>query len=100
LRKPWHRLRRNADKDDVLLSEILLKKFFRRNYIVLSARDAYARAFFREYKKFAGLPCEEDTDGGLDIKVLGPGRGKDPIRGNPQELAEGSKRQFLRAQQH
>ena len=61
-----------ADKDDVL-SKILLKKFSRRNYIVPSARDAYARAFLREYKKFAGLPCEEDTEGDLDIKVLGPG---------------------------
>jgi len=66
----------HTDKGDDSLMEILVEKFSRRNYIAPSARDEYARALLREYKKFAGLPYKEETpdaEQGLDIKVLGPG---------------------------
>ena len=69
-------LEEHADKDDEALMEVLVEKFSRRNYIAPSAREEYARALLREFKKFAGLPYEEeaqDTGQGIDIKVLGPG---------------------------
>jgi len=63
----------HANEDDETLRKSLLEKFSKKNYIASSSREAYSKAFLREYKKFAGLPCEEDDTGGIDIKVLGPG---------------------------
>jgi len=51
----------------------LMKRLGRWNYIVPSAEEAYAAAFFREYKKFIGEPIPEDLAGALQIRVLGPG---------------------------
>ncbi len=69
-------LEEHADKDDEALMTILVEKFSRRNYIAPSARDEYAKALLREFKKFAGLPYDEETPEakkGIEIKVLGPG---------------------------
>jgi Thioredoxin domain len=56
--------------DDEIKAE-LLNRLSQKNYI--SSRDLYSHAFLREFKKFVGEPFEDKRDGGLEIKVLGPG---------------------------
>ena len=58
---------------DHKIQEELLKRLGRKNYIPTKAQDSYAKAFLREFKKFLGLPYEEDKASALDVKVLGPG---------------------------
>jgi len=60
------------DPDDVV-KEMLLRKLSRKNYIPDNARDNYAKAFLREFRKFLGKPVKEEVPHGLQIKVLGPG---------------------------
>lgn len=42
------------------------------NYVPRSAEEEYGVALLKEYEKFLGLEVEEEQ-GGLQIKVLGPG---------------------------
>ena len=58
--------------DDEIKTEFL-KHLSKKNYISSKTRDMYGQAFLREYKKFVGEPFEDKGDGGLEIKVLGPG---------------------------
>ena len=58
--------------DDEIKAE-LLNRLSHKNYISSGTRDIYGQAFLREYKKFVGEPFEDAGDGGLEIKVLGPG---------------------------
>jgi hypothetical protein len=58
--------------DDEIEAE-LLNRLSKKNYISSRTRDVYGQAFLREYKKFVGEPFEDTLDGGLEIKVLGPG---------------------------
>jgi len=58
--------------DDEIKAE-LLNRLSQKNYISSGTRDMYGQAFLREFKKFVGEPFEDDGDGGLEIKVLGPG---------------------------
>ena len=52
----------------------LLKTLEEKNYIPQRARDAYAGAVVREYKKYLGLPVEDDVETGvIRVAVLGPG---------------------------
>ena len=51
----------------------LLNRLSKKNYISSRTRDVYGQAFLREFKKFVGEPFEDSRDGGLEIKVLGPG---------------------------
>lgn len=60
-------------KSDGELTEELFSRLSKKNYIASSARERYKKAFLREYKKFAGLPVEEEKPEGLVIKILGPG---------------------------
>jgi len=53
--------------------EELLKRLGKRNYIPDKVRESYGKAFLREFKRFTGEPLEEDEEGGMVIKVLGPG---------------------------
>ena len=62
-----------GDKSDEELTEEIFAKLSKKNYIASSARERYKKAFLREYKKFVGLPVEEERPDGLVIKVLGPG---------------------------
>ena len=62
-----------ADKPDDEIQTELLKRLSRRNYISDKAKDGYAKAFLREFKKFLGRPYEEGISGALEIKVLGAG---------------------------
>lgn len=60
-------------KSDQEITQELFAVLSRKNYIASSARERYEKAFLREYKKFMGLPVEEEAPQGLSVKVLGPG---------------------------
>lgn len=62
-----------GDKPDRDTREELVNRLCKRNYIPEKAKDDYAKAFLREFKKFLGKPFEEEAPEGLEIKVLGPG---------------------------
>jgi hypothetical protein len=62
-----------ADKPDREVVEELLIRLSKKNYIPEKVRENYAKAFLREFKKFKGKHCEEETPEGLQIKVLGQG---------------------------
>src|SRR5512136_1485874 len=53
--------------------EYLLGVLKPKNYIPSTSEPEYARAFLREYRKFKGLPVQEDKPQGLEVKILGPG---------------------------
>ncbi len=54
------------------IAEALFDKLKSRNYIPNQAREEYKQAFLREYKRALGEPVTEDQ-GGLVVKILGPG---------------------------
>ncbi len=54
------------------IAEALFDNLRSRNYIPNQAREEYKQAFLREYKKAMGEPVTEDQ-GGLVVKILGPG---------------------------
>jgi len=62
-----------SSKSDDEVREELLGRLKTRNYIPPRAYDDYGRAFVREFRKFLGQPYTEDSTGGLEIKVFGPG---------------------------
>ena len=62
-----------AGRPDSEITEALLERLGKWNYIEPRARDLYAEAFLREYKKWKGEPFEEEDSGDLQVKVLGPG---------------------------
>lgn len=51
----------------------LVQRLKKRNYIPKSAEAEYSEALLREFRRFLGDAPEEDSEGALDIKVLGPG---------------------------
>jgi len=55
------------------VSDELLKRLSRKNYIPDRVKPDYARAFLKEFKKLVGKPYEEEAPEGVEIKVLGPG---------------------------
>jgi small redox-active disulfide protein 2 len=54
------------------IAAALFDKLKVRNYIPNQAREEYKQAFLREYKRAIGEPVTEDQ-GGLVVKILGPG---------------------------
>lgn len=58
--------------DDVIGAE-MVKRLSGRNYIPDSARNDYAQAFVREFRKHLGQPVEEEAPAGLQVLILGPG---------------------------
>ena len=63
-----------AGRADAEITDELMARLSKKNYIVPKVKDAYRAAFLREYKKFVGEPFEETVDPDLvQIKVLGPG---------------------------
>lgn len=58
--------------DDVIGAE-MVKRLSGKNYIPDSAKNAYAQAFVREFRKHLGQPVEEETPAGLQVLILGPG---------------------------
>lgn len=59
-------------RPDAEIAQALLDKLKPRNYIPASAEEKYKNAFFREFKKALGETVTEEQ-GGLVIKILGPG---------------------------
>ncbi|MFZ1201010.1 MAG: thioredoxin family protein, partial [Desulfobacterales bacterium] len=63
-----------AGRPDAEITDELMARLSKRNYIVPKVKDAYRAAFLREYKKFVGEPFEETVGPDLvQIKVVGPG---------------------------
>ena len=58
--------------DDAISAE-LIRRLSEFNYIPEKSRKDYGQAFLREFKKFVGLPFEQQEIEGLEIKVLGGG---------------------------
>ena len=65
--------RSHAEMTDGEIQDALLEKLSERNYIASCAVNEYREAFFREFRKFLGQPCEEALGTSLRIVVLGPG---------------------------
>ena len=63
----------HGERPDPEVTEELLKRLAKRNYIPEKVKESYGKAFLREFKKFIGKPFEEEAPEGLEIKVLGPG---------------------------
>lgn len=61
------------DRSDREVGEEMLARLGRINYIAPPARDEYAAAFVREFRKHLGQPYQPDASQGLEVKVLGPG---------------------------
>jgi small redox-active disulfide protein 2 len=62
-----------AEKPDDMVSEALLNRLSKKNYISHKAKKEYGLAFVREFRKFMGQPFEDENFEGLEIKVLGAG---------------------------
>ena len=62
-----------GESPDDEVSDELLKRLSKKNYIPDRVKPDYARAFLKEFKKFLGKPYEEEASEGVEIKVLGPG---------------------------
>ena len=62
-----------GERPDGEVTEELLNRLSKRNYIPEKVKESYGKAFLREFKKFLGKPFEEEVPEGLEIKVLGPG---------------------------
>jgi hypothetical protein len=63
----------HVNMSEAEIESALLDRLSTRNYIANPARSDYGKAFLREYKKFLGQPCQEESGGGLSIVILGPG---------------------------
>ena len=62
-----------SEKPDREVTEEIVSRLGKRNYIPATAKEDYGKAFLREFKRFLGSPFEEESPEGLEIKVLGPG---------------------------
>ncbi|MGC8493681.1 MAG: thioredoxin family protein [Syntrophobacteraceae bacterium] len=63
----------HADKPDEEIGSFMLERLQKDNYIPGEAKESYAKAFLREFRKFLGRPDADEAPGGLEIKVLGVG---------------------------
>ena len=61
------------DCSDREVGEEMLARLGKVNYIAPPARDEYAAAFLREFRKHLGQPYQPGDSQGLEVKVLGPG---------------------------
>ena len=62
-----------GERPDREVTEELLNRLSKENYIPEYVKENYGKAILREFKKFIGKPFEEGAPEGLEIKVLGPG---------------------------
>ena len=68
-----HVARSHADESDEEVQKVLLEILSTGNYIANSSKQAYGKAFVREFRKFLGQPFEEADQDALRVVVLGPG---------------------------
>jgi small redox-active disulfide protein 2 len=62
-----------SNRSDSEVASEMLTRLETRNYIAASARDDYAAAFVREFRKALGQPYEAEAAEGLEVKIIGPG---------------------------
>lgn len=62
-----------SNRPDPEIGAEMLARLEPHNYIAASARDEYAAAFVREFRKALGQPYEEEARGGLEVQIIGPG---------------------------
>jgi len=62
-----------ARQSDEAIGAEMIRRLSGGNYIPDSAKNAYAQAFVREFKKHLGQPVPEDAPAGLEVLILGPG---------------------------
>lgn len=62
-----------STRTDEQVGSAMVEALEKRNYIPASAREEYAKAFAREFRKTLGQAYIEPAPEGLDIKVLGAG---------------------------
>jgi hypothetical protein len=60
-------------RSDDEVSDELIRRLSKLNYIPENSQKDYEQAFLGEYKKFVGQPYERSNLEGLEIKVLGSG---------------------------
>jgi len=65
--------RAHAEMSEEEIQSALTRRLSEKNYIPDQAREAYGKAFLREFNKFLGRAYEDDGSEGLEIKILGPG---------------------------
>jgi small redox-active disulfide protein 2 len=63
----------HRDRTDEEVEKELLERLVKKNYIPLSVREAYGKAFVREFRKSLGQPYEPEVSPVLDVVILGPG---------------------------
>ena len=61
------------DRSDQEVGEEMLTRLGRVNYIAAGARQEYAEAFIRAFRKHLGQPYQPAAIQGLEVKILGPG---------------------------
>ena len=62
-----------AGRPDNAVTDELIRRLSKFNYIPKKSQKEYRQAFLREFKKFIGRPYEQDKTEGLVIKVIGGG---------------------------
>lgn len=62
-----------ARQTDEAIGAEMIRRLSGKNYIPDSAKNAYAQAFVRAFKKYLGQPVEEEAPAGLQVLILGPG---------------------------
>ena len=73
LREIFEELKSQKERPASRLKETLVEKITQRNYVPRSAREEYAKALLREFKKFLGEKVGEESSGLLDVIILGQG---------------------------
>lgn len=63
----------HAGRSDEEIGALMVRELSARNYIPDGAKDDYAKAFVREFRKAAGQEVNGTHNQGLDIKVMGMG---------------------------
>lgn len=63
----------HSQRADSEIAGELLERLSEKNYVHSSVKANYKKAFLREYKKFIGLPFEEEASNDIVIRVLGQG---------------------------
>lgn len=64
----------HVDAPDEVVRKELIERLGKKNYISVSSRESYGKAFLREFRKFLGKPStDEPSESALRVEVLGPG---------------------------
>jgi len=66
-------LKKQKEKPDLQIKEMLVEKAAKKNYIPDSMKEDYRKALFREFKKFLGEKVEEEKRDVIEVLVLGAG---------------------------